>query len=854
LKIKKISGNPTPPPRQDIGMSEASAPANACPKCGAALPSTITGGLCPRCLMAEAMIPTQADTDPADARKLLTPQELAPHFPQLEILDCLGRGGMGVVYKARQKTLNRFVALKLLAPERVSDPKFAEHFTREAQALAALNHPNIVTIYDFGQAGGFYFLLMEFVDGLNLRQLLRMRKLTPEEALTVVPPLCDALQFAHDRGIVHRDIKPENLLLDKTGRVKVADFGIARMLGTPNGSNEGGTTTPENVTQNTVGTPGYSAPEQKTDPQRVDSRADIYSLGVVFYEMLTGELPGKRIEPPSKKVHIDVRLDEVVLRALEQKPELRYQQASTLKTQVETIAGSLGTASGSASGLKTPVLAGDSENGRRTPSSANFGNRLPGYLGLVCLLFILIGIFSVWDMAWHARFGEPKLDLTMVCLPVGVGLLRLRWSWRRYALARVWLGYATLLLVLAVMFARVNGVKLLPGSGGHSFQLFGWQPNVMQATWLGGICFLSQAALLTWLHLGLLRPKVKTLFEQQHGKGADWPEMLIAIVLVVFAAVWIPTKVRQEESFNGAAAETWSPALAPGEKPDLTKIRDEIKTLVDQTNYDEALQRQIWYFNHALDYDPSLVGVRLSFTLSDWAELGRSYPKALQALVEIRDRDMQVFNEGMRYPHWFKEISSGLPGFSRVEKRSRFDLFQDISSINGYLGNDDAKGALVKTLVAKDPQLAQHMGYRITEDAFDALVKKNTNAASHGDTGDGQAAFGAICQQWITLKKAEVHLAKIYEQGQKKTDDYWAQKGQKPPAMLIPMEPPKAADRIFVDKTRQLIEILVANNHQADADQIRDQALALLDDTWLKSAVSDAAVKIQKPSAPANNP
>jgi serine/threonine protein kinase len=181
--------------------------------------------------MAEAMAPTQVDAEPAAARQTLAPAELAPFFPQLEILECLGRGGMGVVYKARQKSLNRFVALKLLAPERVRDTQFAERFTREAQALAALSHPNIVTIYDFGQAGGFYFLLMEFVDGLNLRQLLRMRKFTPEEALAIVPPLCDALQLAHNRGIVHRDIKPENLLLNKDGRVKVADFGIAKMLG-----------------------------------------------------------------------------------------------------------------------------------------------------------------------------------------------------------------------------------------------------------------------------------------------------------------------------------------------------------------------------------------------------------------------------------------------------------------------------------------------------------------------------------------------------------------------------------------------------------------------------------------------
>jgi tRNA A-37 threonylcarbamoyl transferase component Bud32 len=288
--------------------------------------------------MAEAMIPTQVDAESA-AQPPLPPEQIAPHFPQLEILECLGRGGMGVVYKARQKTLNRFVALKLLAPERVGDTQFAERFTREAQALAALNHPNTVTIYDFGQAGGFYFLLMEFVDGVNLRQLLRARKFTPEEALAIVPPLCDALQFAHDRGIVHRDIKPENLLLDKMGRVKVADFGIAKILGTTKGSGTAGEPVASgNATQHALGTPAYSAPEQKTDPQRVDSRADIFSLGVVFYEMLTGELPGKQIEPPSHKVQIDVRLDEIVLRALEKNPELRYQQASVFKTQVETVA------------------------------------------------------------------------------------------------------------------------------------------------------------------------------------------------------------------------------------------------------------------------------------------------------------------------------------------------------------------------------------------------------------------------------------------------------------------------------------------------------------------------------------
>lgn len=254
--------------------------------------------------------------------------EMSRIFPDLEILQLVGRGGMGAVYRVRQKNLDRIVALKVFL-YKPDDPEFAARFVREARALAKLNHPNIVTVHDFGERENLHFLLMEFVDGLNLRQVTSEERLSPEMALQMVPQLCDALQYAHDQGVIHRDIKPENLLLDQQGRIKIADFGLAKMTGSGNN----GTLT---HTRQVMGTLNYMAPEQRERPTEVDHRADIYSLGVVIYELLTGELPLGRFQPPSVKSDVDTRLDEVVLRALEKEPELRYQQASEFKTCVET--------------------------------------------------------------------------------------------------------------------------------------------------------------------------------------------------------------------------------------------------------------------------------------------------------------------------------------------------------------------------------------------------------------------------------------------------------------------------------------------------------------------------------------
>ena len=264
------------------------------------------------------------------------PGILAKSFPQLEILELLGAGGMGRVYKARQLQLDRMVALKILSPALGRDPSFAERFTREAKALALLNHPNIVHIYDFGQTPSgpgmhsFWFLVMELVDGVNLRQAMRAGRIAPAEVLAIIPKLCDALHYAHENGVLHRDIKPENILLDNEGRVKVADFGLALMAGD---CLPGATLTHSGVR---LGTPHYMAPEQVETPHEVDHRADIYSLGVVFYELLTGELPLGRFGAPSERAGTDPRLDGIVFRTLEKQRERRYQTAGEVRTAVET--------------------------------------------------------------------------------------------------------------------------------------------------------------------------------------------------------------------------------------------------------------------------------------------------------------------------------------------------------------------------------------------------------------------------------------------------------------------------------------------------------------------------------------
>jgi predicted Ser/Thr protein kinase len=302
-----------------------------CESCKAELPADSTQKLCAKCIAGGMTVNLSPRSDAGFSPP--HPQALKSLFPQLEILGLLGHGGMGAVYRARQRGLDRLVALKILPPQISTEPAFAERFAREARALARLSHPNIVTVYDLGKSGVLYYFLMEFVDGVNLRQLMQTHRLTPRETLGIVPQICEALEYAHGEGIVHRDIKPENILMDQKGRVKVADFGLSKLV--EPGPTDVQLTQPGQV----LGTMHYMAPEQLEKPLEVDQRVDIYSLGVVLYEMLTGELPLGRFELPSKKAAVDSRLDELVLQTMERNPRHRCQSVSEIRLRLEAIAG-----------------------------------------------------------------------------------------------------------------------------------------------------------------------------------------------------------------------------------------------------------------------------------------------------------------------------------------------------------------------------------------------------------------------------------------------------------------------------------------------------------------------------------
>ncbi len=289
---------------------------NTCDKCD----NSYVGPVCPICVQEQASAAADQEEPPIKTGEL---------FHGMEVLEILGQGGMGIVYKVRQPSLNRFLALKILLPDRAMAVEFASRFEREAKMLAGLSHPNIISVFDFGKENNLYFFLMEYVEGKDLQKIIMEKTLTREDSIRIFLQICAALEYAHSENVVHRDIKPANVLLNPKGRVKVLDFGLAKL------GNIDRKSLMLTRSDMSVGTLNYMAPEQMESSRDVDHRADIYSVGVLFYQLLTGELPLGRFEPPTSTGEADKRLDDIVYRSLEKKPKKRYQSIREMIDDLE---------------------------------------------------------------------------------------------------------------------------------------------------------------------------------------------------------------------------------------------------------------------------------------------------------------------------------------------------------------------------------------------------------------------------------------------------------------------------------------------------------------------------------------
>lgn len=312
-----------------------------CITCGTPLPGQMLSGKCPACLQRVALMePTMpGDTLPESRMSRRSSgweppsaEEVAALLPRgfYSVESFIGRGGMGAVYKGTQTVLKRPVAIKIMRQDQAVDAEFRLRFLREAQMLARLSHPGIVNVIDCGEAGpDMLFIVMEFVDGANLMDVIRSGGVSEARALKIMKQVCEALQFAHIHGIVHRDIKPSNIILMRDGRIKLADFGLATQMEPEEGE--------ESDTAHAAGTPAYAAPEQFAAGQSVDQRADIYSLGVMIYQMLTGELPRGDWKPPSQAVAIDPAWDKIISQALQPLPQDRLSAADAMQEMLSRI-------------------------------------------------------------------------------------------------------------------------------------------------------------------------------------------------------------------------------------------------------------------------------------------------------------------------------------------------------------------------------------------------------------------------------------------------------------------------------------------------------------------------------------
>ncbi len=327
------------------------------------------------------------------------PADLAPLFPGYEIQGLIATGGMGAVYCAVQKSLDRTVALKILPMEFSKDAAFCAGFEAEAKAMARLNHPNLIGVYDFGEVNGMLYIIMEFVPGKSIYHSAYGIAIDQKEVIRLVSGICDGLAHAHENGIIHRDIKPSNILLDLNAQPKIGDFGLARPI--ERKVEEG---------EEIFGTPHYTAPEVVNHPHSVDYRADIFSVGVLLHELLTGQLPASDPRPASTIIHCDPRFDTIVRRATQPLAAARYSSAKEISHDLQVIAASLASKGPSTAAMGAPRRVQPPR--RPVPVRYKKSSSAPMYL------LLLAAVAAIAAYAYHSSSHAPRVVQTTVVAPV----------------------------------------------------------------------------------------------------------------------------------------------------------------------------------------------------------------------------------------------------------------------------------------------------------------------------------------------------------------------------------------------------------------------------------------------------
>lgn len=327
------------------------------------------------------------------------PADLAPLFPGYDIQSLIATGGMGAVYRAVQKSLDRTVALKILPMEFSQDAAFCAGFEAEAKAMARLNHPNLIGVFDFGEVGGMLFIIMEYVPGNSVYHATYGQAVDQKEVIRLVTGIADGLAHAHENGIIHRDIKPSNILLDLNSQPKIGDFGLARP--TERKIEEG---------EEIFGTPHYTAPEVVNAPHTVNHRADIFSLGVMLHELLTAQLPANDPRPASAICHCDPRFDAIIKKATQQLPAARYSSAAEISKELQAIGASLGPKGRVAPGA--PVVAPRrAAVPRRAVVQKSSGSS--GMVWLAIAAVVIGGVFFVFSRKPEEPKAKPTVDVPL---------------------------------------------------------------------------------------------------------------------------------------------------------------------------------------------------------------------------------------------------------------------------------------------------------------------------------------------------------------------------------------------------------------------------------------------------------